>query len=606
MISDEELIQLVKKRKELEFDDTKERQKENIKKWTTFYRRNLDLFNEDYLGIKISLFQKQRINTLSDNDFSVVIASRGSAKTFDTGLFALDCALLYSNCKILVVAYTLGQANIIIKEKIQDIFCSNTSSWSSPILCKLKEEGWIKFCNDKTTDALIVEFGNGSRIFSVANSEGARGKRANIAIVDEFVLMQRQEVELGIFPTLEPRRFAGRPFDYPEETKQICLSSAKNKTNWGWNLLKRAVEGHYKNTVTKYGFFINDIYTSVANGIQTKKQLIQKKADTETISFQQEYLNIFPSNNDEGIYKFEDFEQNRVLKTAFIPRSPVDIAMDEPQLYKFNDNEIRIVATDIAMAMGEENDNTVIDLIAIDINTGHRKVEYITAANGMNTLVQVALMKRLFYEYHAHYFVMDTKGVGFSMFDNFTVKTFDEETGLTYPAWGVCEDSSLQISSDKVILDKVTRTMSNDTENVMIPYAGNAELNSQMHVSLRKNLKDKNIDLLVDESEAEANFESKDKNWLIKTDEYKVDKILPHKQTSWMINEAIALKAQISVNNEVKLSEAKKSDVKDRYMTLAMGNLFSDKITRKYLGDANEPQEIDKSVWQRIADACRV
>lgn len=224
----------------------------------------------------------------------------------------------------------------------------------------------------------------------------------------------------------------------------------------------------------------------------------------------------------------------------------------------------------------------------------------------MNTLVQVALMKRLFYEYHAHYFVMDTKGVGFSMFDNFTVKTFDEETGLTYPAWGVCEDSSLQISSDKVILDKVTRTMSNDTENVMIPYAGNAELNSQMHVSLRKNLKDKNIDLLVDESEAEANFESKDKNWLIKTDEYKVDKILPHKQTSWMINEAIALKAQISVNNEVKLSEAKKSDVKDRYMTLAMGNLFSDKITRKYLGDANEPQEIDKSVWQRIADACRV
>lgn len=47
--------------------------------------------------------------------------------------------------------------------------------------------------------------------------------------------------------------------------------------------------------------------------------------------------------------------------------------MDEPQLYKFNDNEIRIVATDIAMAMGEENDNTVIDLIAIDINTGHRK-----------------------------------------------------------------------------------------------------------------------------------------------------------------------------------------------------------------------------------------
>ena len=59
---------------------SKEEKEANVIEWTTFYRRNLDVFNEDYLSIKISLFQKQRINSWSDNNVSNTIASRGSAK----------------------------------------------------------------------------------------------------------------------------------------------------------------------------------------------------------------------------------------------------------------------------------------------------------------------------------------------------------------------------------------------------------------------------------------------------------------------------------------------------------------------------------------------
>lgn len=59
---------------------SKEEKEANVIEWTTFYRRNLDIFNEDYLGIKISLFQKQRINSWCDNNVSNTIASRGSAE----------------------------------------------------------------------------------------------------------------------------------------------------------------------------------------------------------------------------------------------------------------------------------------------------------------------------------------------------------------------------------------------------------------------------------------------------------------------------------------------------------------------------------------------
>ena len=80
-----------------------------------------------------------------------------------------------------------------------------------------------------------------------------------------------------------------------------------------------------------------------------------------------------------------------------------------------------------------------------------------------------------------------------------TTETFDEEFGVTYPAWTVCTDKELQISSDNVINDKITRTMSNNAQEVIIPFAGTAEINSLMHLTTRKMLKDGTVNLLMDD-----------------------------------------------------------------------------------------------------------
>ena len=67
--------------------------------------------------------------------------------------------------------------------------------------------------------------------------------------------------------------------DYDEEPKQIFLSSARTKTNWGWTHLKNCVEQHYKSHSSHYGFFLVDIFTSVLTGILTKKQYLLPKGD---------------------------------------------------------------------------------------------------------------------------------------------------------------------------------------------------------------------------------------------------------------------------------------------------------------------------------------
>lgn len=82
MIKDEEIKTLVKennKKKGL----TKEQKEQNVIEWTTFYRRNLDIFNEDYLEIKgLCVMQRQMINNFSDNDVNATVCSRGLGKLF--------------------------------------------------------------------------------------------------------------------------------------------------------------------------------------------------------------------------------------------------------------------------------------------------------------------------------------------------------------------------------------------------------------------------------------------------------------------------------------------------------------------------------------------
>ena len=53
---------------------SKEEIEENVIEWTTFFRRNLDIFNNDFLEIPTHLFQNNMILTMQDNDITDDIA----------------------------------------------------------------------------------------------------------------------------------------------------------------------------------------------------------------------------------------------------------------------------------------------------------------------------------------------------------------------------------------------------------------------------------------------------------------------------------------------------------------------------------------------------
>jgi hypothetical protein len=92
----------------------------------------------------------------------------------------LSMVFLYSSSKaILITARTLGQANLIIDEKIDKIFCSENTSWSSPILCQMRHDGYIDFSTDKESGGREVRIGfkgtNESVIYARGALESTRG-----------------------------------------------------------------------------------------------------------------------------------------------------------------------------------------------------------------------------------------------------------------------------------------------------------------------------------------------------------------------------------------------------------------------------------------------
>ena len=548
---------------------------QRIAEWQLFYLNNLDIFTEDFLEIPLRQFQRVLLNDCSQNDIEDIIASRGLSKSFIIAILANNLALLLPGINILITSMTLGQSNKIIDEKI-DVLLSGDKKGISPVLKQLRADGYIAFKSDKTGDGRIVEYGNGSKIFAVCCGEGGRSNRSNITITDEAVLVKKTDYDAIIEPTLEPYNFNGLFL----EPKQYFMTSAKTKDNWMWNHLKKTVSNHYKRKDIKYGFFGGDIFTAVANRIQTKKQYITRKENTNDIDFDMEFLNLWLGESLDGLFKYEDFHNNQVLEQAFYPRTNLEFLDGKEINYDFKDNQVRYLTMDIAVSGGRENDNSSYFLGNVDLDSKTKKLEYITTKNGLNSVTQITLIKRLFYEYHCSYFVMDSKGVGNVFFDMLTVPTYDADRGVTYPAWTVCTDKKLQISSDTVIKDKLNKTISGDAESVIIPIAGTPEINTSMHLSARKCLRDGKIELLRDDMEMEYKMSDINPKWVTLSSEERKDFLLPFTETHFMINEAISLNAEISSNN-VKVKE-NRSATKDRYMTFAMFNYFGDKILSKY------------------------
>lgn len=183
---DIDIISLVKKRKKKQEEKKKtdrrlpwEQRKKNIKEWTTFYRRNWNIYAERRLKIKLYPFQHVMLYLVGISQVWYGICSRGGSKTFLISIAAMTHALLFPYAEIVITSSTIPQATKMVKKKMEDELCKKLSS----VLKYYYDNGDIVFRYNNDAIEVDLKKINGSMITVLPCLESSRGKNFKVSFI---------------------------------------------------------------------------------------------------------------------------------------------------------------------------------------------------------------------------------------------------------------------------------------------------------------------------------------------------------------------------------------------------------------------------------------
>ena len=529
---------------------------EGVELWAGFYRANPHRFAEDYLNVKLRLFQKILLLMMNLSNYFCYIAARGQGKSFLLAIFCCVRCILYPGTKIVVVSGTRGQASNIL-EKIRDELMPN-----SPLL---KNEIDMMRISPSVAEVL---WKNGSTIKVATASDNSRGMRSNILLVDEYRM-----VDKGVLDTVL-RRFVSSPrmpgylhkkeyANLKERNKEIYLSSAYFASHISYQRFRDYAINMMDDTKK---FFVCDFpyQLSVAEGLLDPEQVADDMSETDfsETKWSMEMEGFWLGSNEDSFFDFTSISNNRKIDFPWLP----------PELNQLLNNakktvipakqpgEIRLLSVDIALMSSRKHQN---DASAIFINslkptrTGRyiNNIVYTESFEGAHTADQALRVRRLFDMYEADYIVIDVKGVGFGVADLLVRDIPDPELGDIMPGLS-CENNKEWAERCKIPGAQKALWVINAT----------AQFNSDCAVLLRDGFRAGRVRLLTTEYDGEVLLgKIKGYNSLNSEEQLKVQ--MPYINTTLLISELINLQYETS-SSGIKVS-TKANRRKDRFSSLS-------------------------------------
>lgn len=558
---------IVIKRKKVKAKTLVEKYEDNFEQWVAYWRENLHRFIVEYLGLTLYDFQKVVIYSMSKSSNYIYVRSRGLAKSTIALLFAVGMAILYPGLKILVVCPVKSQSKQFLK-KINDFLKI------SPNLRKEINEDEIKLGTNESS----IPFHNGSEIITAVYSENSLGIRAHILIVDEFVRTEKKIINRVFIPMLSnvrhpeyleiPKEERAKYYK-KEDLKQLYLSSIRRADEWSYESLVSYIE-NMTNGNQNYAVSVLPYQLGVKNGFISKRiveQAFRDNMEYEDI-LRAEYMCIPERGTGSAFYQYHMFSKNRKTNRALWAMSDEEFIeyKDNPQKWAFYQekfpNEIRLLCMDIALVESENNDNTAFWVLRLIPDGGHYRIilAYGESMHGLNSIIQNKRMKQLFYEMSCDYCVMDTQGNGIGVYDIATAETYDEERGLTYPAWMVINQEDVKMTN---------RVMDSNAVPLIYSIKTSLPVKSAMFGKARDVLTSDGVDLLTDVQEAIDYLNTNYGYYKIEDSELKSRLLNPFVQTDLLIMESINLE-QVPTQGYINLKEKPKKR-KDRTMSFVYG-----------------------------------
>ena len=548
---------------------------EGVAVWCAYYRDNPQRFVKEYLNITLKRFQKVLIYAMMHNNHFMFWASRGLGKTWLTALFCVVRCILFPKTKICIASSTRTQANEVLS-KIVDDFMKNYG-WGSD---NLRRE--ISYYTVGTNKA-VIEFHNGSWIKVITAADTGRGNRANILITDEFRMVDKDTIDTVLKRFLSsPRQpnylnlpeYKNNP-DLLESNIEIYMSSCWYKSHWSFEKSKAYTVNLLGG---RKGYFVCALPYQIAikEGLLKRVDVEDEMSETDfdAVKFEMEMGCLPFGDTDGAFFTFDDISNRRKLQTAIYPTSLVGNSktLKIPDLVS---NERRILSVDIALMASKKQNNDASAIIinsAIPTNNDNytSNIIYMENHEGLTTDELALVVRRLYDMYKCTDLVVDTNGVGLSVFDMLIQDIVDPTTGELYPALSCCNDKAM-----------AERCKVDNAPKVIWSIKASASFNNEICTLLRSGFQNGKINLLVSEFEAEEVLKDKIKGFVKMPAYEQMQYKLPYIQTTLLVYELINLEYEIKGTN-VKITE-KSGMRKDRYSSLAYNYWVQCQLEREML-----------------------
>lgn len=542
---------------------------ERVIDWTTFFRRNITAFIENYLGVSLHLYQAIFIHLMSMCSTIWLIAGRATAKSFLIALYSVAYCILYPGSKVVVASATIGQARLIVSEKIQ-----RELMYMSP---RIRDA--IKSVHD-SSKGIIVDFYDGSSITVVVGNDNARGHRATVLILEECRLMKKKVIDetLKHFLIMRlPPYIKLKEYEHlAEEPINIAITSSWYGDNWIWPEFDLAFND-FLNGGRSMAIGV-DYAVTLRHKIKSKEMMAQMRLTMPRETWDLECLNLRLKENTDSFFRLSSFTAAQKVRKAFYPRTAADVTerKKNPYAIEKQPGEIRIIIADLAFVAGSVNDNSIYGCIRLlphahrsqnalgaDASTRlKRQLVYLESLNGGDTLQQAIRIKQLFTDFDADYLVMDIRYAGISVYDLMSRPLYDEERDVEYEPWRCFNNEDVAARSPE------------EAKECIYCITATAKLNSDIAQEFAKTLADGELELLVSYDTARAEVLPKDKNYAACVNDplyYEQ----PYMETQALIKECVDLKYERMENTGLIRVAERGHARKDRYTAVSYGNYFA-------------------------------
>ena len=290
----------------------------------------------------------------------------------------------------------------------------------------MKQYGWgsenlkaeISECKIGQNDSRIV-FKNGSYIKTATASDNARGRRANVLIIDECRLVNLDVINAVLKKFLTASRQPGY-LDNPkykhlqERNKEIYMSSCWYKDHW---LFDKAKSYCVNMLDDKRRYFICGLpyQVSIKEGLLDRSAMEDEMSESTFDEIKQvtEMDCLFYGDTDDAFFSFDDISDRRRLKNPMY--SPNVMANKTYKIPDLKENERRILSVDIALMASKKHKNDASAIIindAMPTSGGNYIANIVWMENheGMNTDELALVIRRLFSVYKCTDLCVDTAG----------------------------------------------------------------------------------------------------------------------------------------------------------------------------------------------------